>query len=245
MSLGAATVRTANDGSFDVTNVAPSTATVDFTYLGAGYPAYPDAQWVDIVPTDGHAAYHAIRSIATTGTTNLGSIAIALPSATDIAWLARINDDRATLGVPPVNAPLIFESITLQTARYWGGANANRRFFLTRLPVRAFGVHRLLALCHAARRYAVVAKHRSAAGRRTWQAAQSAFMAETANCPGANWQTCTYSEATGHYINIMQAANWAGVGAAGPDYVENFSTPASVNALYFRYVPQYPHALQF
>ncbi|HEV8022244.1 MAG TPA: hypothetical protein VGP41_13310, partial [Candidatus Lustribacter sp.] len=62
----------------------------------------------------------------------------------------------------------------------------------------------------------------------TWQAAEAAFMAEAANCPGGDWQTCAFAETTGHYINIMAASNWAGVGSAGPYYVENFSTPAGL-----------------
>jgi len=62
----------------------------------------------------------------------------------------------------------------------------------------------------------------------TWQNAEAAFMGETANCPGANWQTCPFSESTGHYINIMSATNWAGVASNSDNYVENFATPISV-----------------
>ena len=58
-----------------------------------------------------------------------------------------------------------------------------------------------------------------------WQNAEAAFMAETVNCPGANWQTCHFSETTGHYINIMSATNWAGVASTGGDFVEDFTTP--------------------
>jgi hypothetical protein len=217
---------TAADGSFDVTNVAPSSWTASFAYVGAGYPVYATAQWIDVFPTDGHAAYHAIRTIAPSGTTNLGSIQIARPSAADIAWLNQINSDRATAGVPPVNSPLIFDSVTLQTARFWAQEMLAGNFFAHTCPSAP-------ATCtefwlFETQRGSIPSSQnidqQSAGG--TWQNAEAAFMAETANCPGADWQTCPFTETTGHYINIMSAANWAGVGSAGGDYVENFSTPA-------------------
>jgi hypothetical protein len=38
-------------------------------------------------------------------------------------------------------------------------------------------------------------------------------MAEKANCPSGNWQTCTFASNTGHYINISNTDTvWVGVG---------------------------------
>jgi uncharacterized protein YkwD len=223
---------TAADGSFDVKNVPPSTWTASFTYAGAGYPVYPNAQWIEIFPADGHAAFHALRSIATVGTTALGNIAIALPSATDAAWLNQINSDRAALGVPSVNSPLVFDSVTLQTARYWASAMESGGFFAHTCPAAPTACVEFW-LYETQRGSIPSAQNISEQGSSgSWQAAEAAFMAETANCPGADWQTCTYAETTGHYINIMAAANWAGVGSAQTPatpivqyYAENFSTP--------------------
>lgn len=232
------TVTTAADGSFDVTNVPASDWTVSFTYVGAGYPVYGNAQWIEIFSPDGHAAFHALRSIATTGTTNLGNIAIALPNAGDVAWLNQINTDRATLGVPRVSSPLVFDSVTLQTARYWAGQMESGNFFAHMCPaVPATCVEFwLYETQHGSVPSAQNISEQSASG--SWLAAEAAFMAETANCPGANWQTCTYSETTGHYINIMEATNWAGVGMAqtlsAPAvqyYAENFSTPSGISTI--------------
>jgi hypothetical protein len=256
---------TASDGSFDVKNVPPSTWTVNFGYVGAGYPTYEDAQWIEIFSPDGHAAFHALRSIATAGTTNLGNIAIALPSATDLAWLDQINSDRATVGVPRVENPLTFDSITLQTARYWAGQMEAGDFFAHTCPAAVAGCIEFW-LFETQRGSVPSAQNISQQGPGgSWQAAESAFMAETANCPGADWQTCSYGETTGHYINIMAAAGWAGVGAAqtlvAPSaeyYAENFSTPAGISntasiralvrtaggTLYCGHVPQYPHPVQ-
>ena len=219
---------TAADGSFDVKNVAPSAWSVSFAYAGSGYPTIGNAQWIEVFPTDGHAAFHALRAIAGAGTTQLGALALALPSASDAAWLGQINADRATGGVPPVKTPLAFDSITLQTARYWAQQMLHGNFFAHACPATATGCE-AFSLYEAQNGSPPSAQNiyeQTANG--TWQAAEAAFMAETGNCPGANWQTCTFGETTGHYINIMAATNWAGVASAGPYYVENFSTPSSV-----------------
>jgi hypothetical protein len=227
---------TAADGSFDVKNVPPSSWTASFAYVGAGYPIYTNAQWIEIFPADGHAAFHALRSIATAGTTTLGNIAIALPSAADSAWLKQIESDRATLGVPPVQSPLVFDSVTLQTARYWAGQMQSGDFFAHTCPAAPTTCIQfwLYETQHGSVPSAQNISEQGSNG--SWQAAEGAFMAETANCPGGNWQTCAYTETTGHYINIMEAANWAGVGsaqsAAAPFtqyYAENFSTPAGIS----------------
>ena len=227
VSIGSATATTAGDGSFDVANVVPSSWTVDFAYAGAGYPVFANAQWVEIIPTDGHAAFHALRSIAPNGATRLGTLMLALPTAGDNAWLAQINRDRAT-GVPPASAPLILDSITLQTARYWAQQMLLGGFFAHTCPAApttcvAFTLYETL---NGSPPSSQNIYQQNAGG--TWQAAEAAFMAEAANCPGGNWQTCAYGETTGHYINIMAASNWAGIASAGPYDVENFSSPAGL-----------------
>lgn len=228
MNIGSAAAITAGDGTFDVKNVSASNWTVNFAYVGAGYPVFSNAQWVEIIPTDGHAAFHALRSIALSGTTRLGTLTLALPTATDTAWLNKINSDRVTGGVPPSTSPLTFDSITLQTARYWAQQMLLNGFFAHACPVAP-------TTCVAFTLYET--ENGSPPSSQniyeqnpngSWQAAEAAFMAEAANCPGGNWQTCTFNETTGHYINIMAASNWAGVGSAGQYYVENFNTPANV-----------------
>jgi hypothetical protein len=229
---------TAADGSFDVTNVPASDWTVNFSYAGAGYPVYGSAQWIEIFSPDGHAAFHALRSIAQAGTTDLGSIAIALPSAGDRTWLEQINSDRATLGVPHVTTQLTFDSVTLQTARYWSEQMASGDFFAHTCPALAGGCVEFW-LYETQRGSIPSAQNISEQGANgSWQAAEAAFVAEMANCPGSNWQTCADSETTGHYINIMQAANWAGVGMtqtvtapAVQYYAENFSTPSGISSI--------------
>lgn len=244
---------TAADGSFSVSNVPASDWTVSFAYVGTGYPVYANAQWLAIFSPDGHAAFHALRSIALTGTTDLGNIPIALPSTADLAWLAQINADRATLGIPHVTAPLALDSITLQTARYWAGQMASGNFFAHTCPAAPPTCVEFW-LYETQRGSLPSAQNISEQGASgSWQTAEAAFMAETANCPGGDWQTCTYGETTGHYVNIMEAANWAGVGMAQTVptpaiqyYAENFSTPSGLSSiestsrrhqLYYGHVP--------
>jgi hypothetical protein len=133
-SLHWPTATTGPDGAFEVDNVPPSTWTMDFKYLATDYPKYPNAQWVEIFPIDGHAAYHGIWSIATSGTTSLNDVAVARPNVADIAWLAGVNADRAKVGVPAVARPLAFDSVTLEAARYWAKQMAEAGFFAHGCP---------------------------------------------------------------------------------------------------------------
>lgn len=231
---------TAPDGSFDVKNVPPSAWTLDFAYVGAGYPRYANAQWVQIFPVDGHAAYHGIWSVAPNGTTDLGSVAIAQPNAQETAWLARVNADRATVGLPAVATPLSFDSVTLQTARYWAQQSASLGFYAHQCPAGTACVPFWLWETQHHSMPSSQNLDYGAVATWTWQNAEGAFMAEIANCPnGGNWQMCPYAENTGHYIDIMSASYWAGVaiavgkdptsqsGSTTPYYVQNFSSPSN------------------
>jgi hypothetical protein len=230
----------AADGAFDVKGVPLSSWTMDFAYVGAGFPKYANAQWVEIFPADGHAAYHGVWSVAPSGTTDLGAVAIALPSADETAWLARVNADRASVGVPAVATPLSFDSVTLQTARYWAQQMASLGFYAHQCPSGGGCVAFWL---WETQHHSMPSSQNidyGTLGSSTWQDAEGAFMAEIANCPnGGNWQTCPFAENTGHYINLMAASYWAGVTiATGKDptsqsgsntsyYVENFSSPST------------------
>ena len=69
-----------------------------------------------------------------------------------------------------------------------------------------------------------------------WREAEAGFMEEVSLCSGGRWKTCKYTEDNGHFVNIMAATDWAGVGLATgldpttqsgtttPYYVENFSS---------------------
>ena len=220
---------TAADGSFDVEDVVPTTWTVDFSSGGAGYPIYDHVQWIEVFSPDGHAAYHGIWSLNVDGTTNLGRIAIAKPTPADGIWLAQINSDRAKNGVPAVTVPLSFDSLTLESARYWVKQMASHPFFSHQCPAEATSCE-ALSLWQA-RHHAWTSSQNIAWRSPTWAAAERKFMSEIHNCPLGNWETCPYSEATGHYINIMSATSWAGVASAvgARDrrlyYVENFTSP--------------------
>lgn len=232
---------TAPDGSFDVKNVPPSTWDMNFDFIAAGYPDYPNAQWVEIFSHDGHVAYHGIYTISTSGTTSLGKIAIALPTTTDNAWLAGINHDRAYVGTPAVTTPLAFDSVTLETARYWAEEEASVGFFAHQCPSSATSC--VGFWLWATEHHSLPDSQNIAFFFSDWTVAEAQFMAEQANCPGGNWQTCTSAENTGHYIDIMSASNWAGVGEATgkdpttqtgsstPYYVENFASPNGFGAI--------------
>ena len=229
------TATTGPDGKFLVKNVPPTFTGTGFAYVGAGYPDYPNSQWIQIFSADGHAAYHGLWTVKPVGTTDLGNVAIALPTATDIAWLAKINSDRATVGTPAVTTPLTLDSVTLQTARYWAGQMATNGFYKHQCGTGAVGCQEF---------WLYETQHHSMPSSQnidygyfgTYLDAESQFMAEIANCPGGNWMTCPFAENTGHYTDIMGASYWVGVGiATGKDpnggttpvtyYTENFTNP--------------------
>lgn len=223
---------TGADGSFDVKAVPPSASTMDFSSMGAGYPIYRHAQWIEIFPPDGHAAYHGIWSTNPAFTTNLGRIAVAKPSSADEAWLAQINADRAKRGVPPVPVPLTFDSVTLQSARYWADQMASYPFFGHECPPTDTSCE-AFALWQT-QHHSWPSSQNIAWNQPSWAAAEEQFMSEMRECPDqSNWETCSYSQA-GHYVNIMSATHWAGVASAtvaranGVYYVENFTSPEAL-----------------
>jgi len=227
----------APDGSFDVQNVPRSLQTFDFSFVGARFPMYPNYQWIQIFSPDGHASYHGIWTINPSGTTDLGKIGIAMPTADETAWLTKLNLDRSTVGTPAVTVPLILDSVTLQTARYWAQEMAAEGFYAHQCPAAS-------TTCTAFWLYGT--QHHSLPDSQNidygtlptmWPTAESQFMVEQANCVNGNWLTCTYAENTGHYINIMSATRWVGFGiAAGKNpsnqlgtntafFVQNFAAP--------------------
>lgn len=219
----------AADGSFEVDDVVPTSWTVDFSPAGARYPIYDRVQWIEIFSPDGHAAYHGIWSLNSQGTTDLGRIAIAKPGAADEAWLAQINSDRAKVGIPAATAALSFDSLTLESARYWVKQMASYPFFSHQCPSRDTSCE-ALSLWQA-QHHAWTSSQNIAWHSFTWATAEQRFMSEMHKCRDGNWTTCPFSEATGHYINIMSATCWAGVGSAvgrgdrARYYVENFTSP--------------------
>ena len=223
---------TAADGTFDVKGIVPTASTMDFSSMGPGYPIYRHAQWIEIFSPDGHAAYHGIWSINAAGATNLGIIAVAKPSPADKAWLSQINSDRAKIGVPAVTFPLAFDSVTLESARYWAEQMASSAFFSHECPPGR-------ASCKPfelwqTEHHSWPSSQNIAWNQPTWTLAEQQFMSEIRYCSdGGNWDTCSYAQA-GHYINIMSATSWAGVASAAvaqgsaPYYVENFTSPEAL-----------------
>lgn len=221
---------TAPNGTFTVSGIPPSTNTIDWSYYGAGYPTYQNAEYVDVFGTDGHAAYHGVFSVAPTGTTQIGTIQIAMPSATDNAWLAGINNDRANIGVPAVTTPLIFDSIMLEAARRWAGYMATNGWYAHACPTSGSYAPCEGTWLWETLNHGIPTAENIGYADPSWSDFESQVMAEKANCPNGNWQTCTYSESTGHYINEMSATMWAGVGSA---LGEDPSTHTGSNTPYY------------
>ncbi len=235
-SLQVPVATTGPDGKFSLQNVKPTLGDTNFAYVGAGYPDYPNAQWVQIFSPDGHAAYHGLWTVNPVGTTDLGSIAIAMPTASETAWLVKLNSDRATIGIPSVTTPLTLDSITLETARYWAVQMAKYGFYKHQCGTGAVGCQEFWL--YETQHHSMPSSQNIdyGGGTTTFIDAEAQFMAEIANCPGGNWTTCPFAENTGHYTNMMGASYWVGFGiATGKDpnglvppvtyFVQNYTNP--------------------
>ena len=140
------------------------------------------------------------------------------------AWLTQVNADRAANGA----APLVFDEALLESARYWANFMGTTGYFNHCIPASSCGGGSATPPPGAAPQDATPATRDAyfnayfggwgeniAAGFGNWQGAESAFMAEKANCPGDTAVGCPFSESTGHFLNIVDPSYlWIGLGEA-------------------------------
>jgi hypothetical protein len=205
-------------------------------YVSASLPVIQHPQWVEVWANDGgaHAVYHGFQTVRYRAANDVGTVTLLDPTADELAWAKRVGYDRAHVGVPTVTVPLHFDNVSLAAGRRWAAYMAANKWFAHQCPPPNTGYAPCVETwAWEIANHGLPSAEDVAAGFADWRKAESSFMAERANCPHADWKTCPYAETTGHYINIMAATAWLGLGEAStssgyPFWDMEFTGPAGV-----------------
>jgi hypothetical protein len=158
--------------------------------------------------TSGYATLH--RSvIIVAGTDSLGTVNVAQLSADEQALFVDVNHQRATVSVPGSFGNLTVDeyaeeqaraevaSIVAGTSTFGDATETAFGDNISAEPGDIYGWSSVSALSTARSDYLNVD--------------QSAWFGEKTLCPGGNWQTCPFSDSTGHYINLSNTDDvWVG-----------------------------------
>jgi uncharacterized protein YkwD len=210
---------------------------LDTTATGTAYiMVFPGAS-----DTSHTAAIHRTVSLVS-GKNVLPVQLMAAVTSDEAGWLAQVNADRAANGAPP----LVFDEALVESARYWANFMGRTGYFNHCIPASSCG-GTATPPPGAAPQDATPATRDAyfnayfgswgeniAAGFPNWESAESAFMAEKANCPGDTATGCPFNDSTGHFLNIVDASYlWVGLGEAtngesyGTYYDQEFDAPGS------------------
>lgn len=212
------TVTTAADGTFSVT--VPSAG----TYM------------LQIAKDTAHATLH--RTVAVNGATSVGAVKITALSSDEQAWLTDFNQQRATVSVPTSYGNLVVDEYAEEQTRADAASLLTSTYNdpTTGIPngdnaAKAYGA--LYAAMPGAMYATAGVTVLNAAGQLSaFVAADNGWMGEKANCPSGNWQTCTFSENTGHYMNVSNTQDvWVGLG-------ETTTTDSHGYSYYVALIPQ-------
>ena len=164
------------------------------------------------------ATLHRTITVAATGLA-LSTVKITSLSSDEQAWLVDLNNQRATVSVPVSFANLVVDEYAEEAAR----AEANA--IATGAQPYGDATEVLYAGVYAAQpgaMYAASGVLTGAGSTGAFATADTAWMSEKVNCASGNWMTCTFSQSTGHYINISNTQNvWVGLGES--------ATPQNLN----------------
>jgi len=163
-----------------------------------------------------YATLHRSVTIPAAGLA-IGTVKVAALSTDEQAWLADLNNQRATVSTPVSFSNLVIDEYAEEQARAEAAAVAS--------GAQPYGdaTESLYIGYYAASPGVIYSTAGGAAdlvgAASGYLTADTQWMAEKANCPSGNWQTCTFAANTGHYINISTTANvWVGVGESSTSF---------------------------
>jgi uncharacterized protein YkwD len=180
-----------------------------------------------------------------------GAFLMATLTPSEMGWYGQETVDRGNYGA----SPLVLDEAALEAARYWADFMAANSYFAHCIPAKMCETGSTAQTPAVYGPQDVDPAHRFAyfhgfngagegeniaAGYGSWSAADAAFMAESANCPSGQPTNCTFSDSTGHFLNIVNTQYvWSAVALATasngtPYFDQEFtgvsSTLASANA---------------
>jgi len=173
-----------------------------------------------------YATLHRSITVASSGLA-LGTVKVAALSADEQAWLTDVNNQRATVSVPVSFSNLVVDEYAEEQARLWA---VNVLSGVTAFGDAGYAPYQTAYSSAAGSVYgaAAVISLNLLGQPSAFVGADNSWMSEKANCPSGNWQTCTYAENTGHYINISNTDTvWIGLGESW-----NVANPASAYSYY-------------
>lgn len=187
-----ASAQTGVNGSF----VIPSIATGDYLLT---------------VTKDGSLATLHRKFSVVSGSNALPNVSLLELTASEQSWLAEVNGNRQSISSPMSFGNLVVDEYAQEQAVRWAKDEAAGSIpytdasyipyqdAYTASPGAIFTPAGVLAL--------------GAGSAYNYTLADSEWFGEKTNCPNGNWQTCTFSSTTGHYINISNTDTvWVGLG---------------------------------
>jgi hypothetical protein len=163
-----------------------------------------------------YATLHRTITVAAGTPLALGTLKVAALSSDEQAWVVDVNTQRATVSVPVSFANLAVDEYAEEQARaevaaivsgaqpYGDTTEELFNGYYYASPGVIYGAGSVAALVGSPSAYLT---------------ADALWMNEKGNCPSGNWMTCTFSETTGHYINISSTGDvWLGISESSSSY---------------------------
>jgi uncharacterized protein YkwD len=218
---GASHAVTAASGSFTIAGLVPGTYALTI-----------------FAPAPHTAVVH--RDLVVSATSPSNTFYMTAPTASESGWLAQQAADRSAFDV----AALTLDESALEAARYWASFMAANGYFAhcipesscvagdTTPPAASYGPQDVTPQTRFDYFHGFSGGGEGeniAAGYATWEDVDAAFMSEQSACPNDSPTGCPFTEATGHFLNIVDANYaWTGVAIATapsgtPYYDEEFT----------------------
>lgn len=199
---GVVTAVTDADGTFTL----PTPAGTHFLFDAFGSP-------------QSHVTFHGIFA---SGLHNLGTIRLIEPTADERAGLEELNRFRGApggVGRYAAATRLVFDENLMESARFW--AQQEVRAGLVGHSCGSLGNPPNCVEFNAFFHSLAGAPQDWFAGQNaafdrfsSWRDTNSMFEYEGRHCAQAfNWHSCGYNDEVGHFVNIMSASRWVGLGA--------------------------------
>jgi hypothetical protein len=163
------------------------------------------------------ATYATLHRTFLANNTSLGVLKVAALSADEQAWVTDVNNQRATVSDPASYPNLVVDEYAEEQARaevagivsgaepYGDPTELYYGNIMLSEPGDMYGFRSVADLVGSEGAYLQ---------------ADANWMSEKANCPNGVWQTCTFAEDTGHYINISATDDvWIGMAESSASYV--------------------------
>jgi len=200
------TVTTAADGSFTVANVQTVVSNSGQGMLTASAGST-------------RATLHV--SFTASGTsTNIGTYKLTSLTTDEQNWLTDLNTQRSTVSSPTSFGNLVIDEYAEEQARQWATDCAAGS--LGTCGDSSYSAYGTAYSANTGAMYGVAGVLCQAFNSGQWAVCDNTWMAEKANCPSGDWQTCTFAGNTGHYINISNTVDtWVGVGESASQMVTN------------------------